>query len=121
VITVRAGAARTWQDPERSQAALELIEQLARQTASEIDGIVGTLRDRSAANEGADAPLGLASLDMLIARHTAAGLDVSVDSQGKTQPLERAIDHAAYRILQEALTNAARHGTGRSPRRVCIR
>jgi signal transduction histidine kinase len=112
VITVRAGAARTRQDPERSQAALELIEELARQTAAEIDSIVGTLRDRSVAHGTPCAPLGLASLDTLIARHAAAGLDVSVASQGVPQPLESATDQAAYRILQEALTNAARHGTG---------
>lgn len=112
VITVRAGAARTRQDPERSQAALEVIEEIGRQTAAEIDGIVGTLRDRSSFNGAADAPLGLASLDTLTARHAAAGLEVSVASQGRTRPLESATDQAAYRILQEALTNAARHGTG---------
>jgi signal transduction histidine kinase len=38
--------------------------------------------------------------------------DVSVARQGVPQPLESATDQAAYRILQEALTNAARHGTG---------
>jgi signal transduction histidine kinase len=109
VITVRAGAARTRRDPERSQAALELIEDLARQTAAEIDGIVGTLRDP---NGSSLEPLGLASLDTLIARHAAAGLDVSVAGHGLPQPLEVATDQAAYRILQEALTNAGRHGTG---------
>ena len=110
VITVRAGAARTRNDPERSQAALEVIEELARQTAAEIDAIVGALRDRAAAN--GTAPLGLASLDTLIAGHAATGLDVSVTRRGTPRPLERPTDQAAYRILQEALTNAARHGTG---------
>jgi signal transduction histidine kinase len=109
VITVRAGAARTRRDPERSQAALEVIEELARQTAAEIDAMVGTLRD---SNGAAREPLGLASLDTLIARHAAAGLDVSVASHGTPQHLESGTDQAAYRILQEALTNAARHGTG---------
>lgn len=112
VITVRAGAARLQRDPERSQAALELIEEIARQTATEIDGIVGTLRDPDAADGAATTPLGLASLDTLIARHAAAGLEVSVSRQGMPQPLDRAADQAAYRILQEALTNAARHGVG---------
>jgi len=110
VITVRAGAARTRQDPERSQAALEVIEELARQTAAEIDGIVGSLRDRPA--EGAHVPLGLASLDTLIASHSAAGLDVAVTSHGAPRPVDGAADQAAFRILQEALTNAARHGMG---------
>jgi signal transduction histidine kinase len=112
VITVRAGAARTRQDPERSQAALEIIEELARQTAAEIDGIVGTLRDRSGSDGDARAPVGLASLDALIARHADAGLDVAVTRQGAAQPVDGPADQAAYRILQEALTNAARHGTG---------
>jgi signal transduction histidine kinase len=48
----------------------------------------------------------------LIARHAAAGLEVSVAGQGVPQRLESGADQAAYRILQEALTNAARHGTG---------
>jgi signal transduction histidine kinase len=112
LIAVRAGAARMRGDPERSQAALETIERVARQTAAEIDGIVGTLRDQNQANGASVAPLGLASLDTLIARHKAAGLQVTVASRGVSQPLENAADQAAYRILQEALTNAARHGSG---------
>ena len=85
---------------------------MARRTASEIDQIVGTLRDRGFANGAVDAPPGLASLDTLVARHAATGLDVSVASDGEPRQLESAVDQAAYRILQEALTNAARHGTG---------
>lgn len=112
LITVRAGAARARQDPERSQAALELIEELARQTAADIDGIVGTLRDRGDSNGAPDTPLGLASLDTLVARHAAAGVDVSVTRKGEPKPLDSATDQAAYRILQEALTNSARHGSG---------
>jgi signal transduction histidine kinase len=108
VITVRAGAARTRQDPVRSQAALEVIEELARQTAAEIDAIVGTLRDRDV-DETARAPISLSSLDTLIA---TTGLDVSVTRRGMPRPLESPTDQAVYRILQEALTNAARHGTG---------
>jgi signal transduction histidine kinase len=112
VIAVRAGTARMRRDPERSQAALAAIEELARRTGGEIDEIVGTLRDRGTANGAVDAPPGLASLDTLVARHVAAGLDVSVASEGQPRRLENAVDQAAYRILQEALTNAARHGTG---------
>jgi len=112
VIALRAGTARMRRDPERSQAALEAIEELARKTVGEIDQIIGTLRDRGSANGAVEAPPGLASLDTLIARHAAAGLDVTVMSEGKPRRLEGALDQAAYRILQEALTNAGRHGTG---------
>jgi signal transduction histidine kinase len=114
VIAVRAGAARLrhQQDPDRSLAALEAIEELARHTAAELDQLVGTLREGASANGAVEAPPGLGSLDTLIARHRAAGLEVTLATSGAPRPLGTAADQAAYRILQEALTNAARHGTG---------
>ncbi|WP_327582371.1 histidine kinase [Nonomuraea sp. NBC_00507] len=113
VIAVRAGAARLrhHKDPDRSLQALEAIEELARQTVEEIDQIVGSLRKR-APNAAVEAPPGLASLDTLIAHHSAAGLHVTVATSGSPHVLSGPADQAAYRILQEALTNAARHGTG---------
>ncbi len=113
VITVRAGAARMRhdQDPQRSRAALEAIEEVARQTAGEIDQIVGTLRDRGSETGGMAIPPSLSSLQTLVAHHSP-GLDVTVATAGSPRPLGAAVDLAAYRILQEALTNAARHGTG---------
>ncbi|HEX2274059.1 MAG TPA: histidine kinase [Acidimicrobiales bacterium] len=114
VIAVRAGAARLrhQQDPARSLTALEAIEELARQTAEEIDRIVGFLREDASANDGVEAPPGLASLDTLVAQHVAAGLDVMLDASGAPRALLGAADQAAFRVLQEALTNAARHGAG---------
>jgi signal transduction histidine kinase len=114
VIAVRAGAARLRhpRDPDRSLAALEAIEGLARQTAAEIDQIVGSLRRGSPAAGMVEAPAGLSSLDTLVARHRAAGLEITLESAGAPRPLGAAADQAAYRILQEALTNATRHGTG---------
>ena len=114
VIAVRAGAARLrhHQDPDRSLPALEAIEELARQTVDEIDQLVGTLRKGGATNGVVEAPPGLATLDTLIAQHQAAGLEVTFDTAGAPRPLGAAADQAAYRILQEALTNAARHGAG---------
>jgi len=116
LIAVRAGAARLRhrQDPDRSLLALQAVEELARHTVDEIDQIVGTLRDSDGgpANGVIEAPAGLASLDTLIAHHTAAGLQVTLTTTGTPQPLGGAADQAAYRILQQALTNAAHHGTG---------
>ena len=112
VIAVHAGAARLLQarDPARAHAAIDTVERLARQTVAEIDQIVHQLRDRSDA--GGVTPSGLAMLDTLVAERVRAGLEVTIDRIGTPHPLTAAVDQAAYRILQEALTNAARHGAG---------
>lgn len=112
VIAVRAGTARMRKDPDRSQAALEAIEELARKTGAEIDQIVGTLRERASGAPAVEEPPGLASLDALVTRHAAAGMEVDVARDGEPRALGTSVDQAAYRILQEALTNAARHGRG---------
>jgi len=118
VILVQAGAARLLRerDPERSQAALETIEEVARQTVGEIDALVRTLREDG--NGSAEAQPGLAGLDTLVAQHRLAGQAVKVFREGDRRPLPPTTDQAAYRILQEALTNAARHGAGRADVRV---
>jgi signal transduction histidine kinase len=117
VILVQAGAARllSKQDPERSQAALETIEDVARETLGEIDQLVRVLRedDRSYEPGGrVEPPLGLAAVETLAERHRSAGLAVEIRERGSRRALSPALEQAAYRILQEALTNAARHGNG---------
>lgn len=114
VIAVRAGAARLRheREPHRSATALEAIEELARHTVEEIDQIVGTLRDRGTGRSEVEPAPGLASLDDLAAQHAAAGLEVTLSTAGSPRPLSSATGQATYRILQEALTNAARHGAG---------
>jgi signal transduction histidine kinase len=54
----------------------------------------------------------LAALDSLLAQHTASGHRIDLSRTGEPRPLAVPVDHGAYRILQEALTNAARYGTG---------
>jgi signal transduction histidine kinase len=54
----------------------------------------------------------MSALGGLVERHRAGGLDVRVDVRGAARPLPPAVDGTAYRILQEALTNAALHGDG---------
>lgn len=109
VILVHAGAARLLaeKDPARSREALSTIESLARETLTEIDSLVRALREDE---DQAQTPIGLAALDALVKRHRDAGLDVDVRMDGSRRPLGPAVDQAAYRILQESLTNALRHG-----------
>jgi signal transduction histidine kinase len=116
VILVQAGAARLLQqrDPEAAREALTTIEDVARETIGEIDVLVRGLRDASTP-DGATAiepPTGLAALGTLAARYRAAGLAIEIQVGGRRRPLPRGLDQAAYRIIQESLTNAARHGTG---------
>lgn len=113
VIAIRAGAARLryGTDPERALSALVAIEDMARETVGDIDRFVGALRSQDA-DGSVESPPGLASLDMLLAQHTAAGLVVTLDRTGAGRHLGAPVDQAVYRIVQEALTNAARYGAG---------
>ena len=115
VILVQAGAARLLQeqDPTRARAALETIEEVARETLTEIDQLVRVLREDGSSNGSeVEPPPGLAALETLAERHRTSGLAVVVQLDGSRRHLAPAVDRAAYRILQEALTNAARHGGG---------
>jgi signal transduction histidine kinase len=114
VILVQAGAARLLQerDPGAVREALTTIEDVARETIGEIDQLVRGLRVDGAPPDAVEPPTGLAALETLVGRHRAAGVDVSVRVAGAARPLPRGLDQAAYRILQESLTNAARHGDG---------
>jgi signal transduction histidine kinase len=111
VILVHAGAARLLaeRDPAQSRAAMTTIESLARETLKEIDGLVHALREDE---DRIVSPIGLAALDALIKRHRDAGLAVDLTVTGERRPLGPGVDQAAYRILQESLTNALRHGSG---------
>ena len=120
VILVHAGAGRlrAERDPAGARAAFETIEDVARDTVGEIDQLVRVLREDG--GDGVEPPPGVAALDGLLARHREAGLDVTAEVSGVRRPLPPAVDRGAYRILQEALTNAARHGGGRVDVRVAF-
>jgi signal transduction histidine kinase len=112
VILVQAGAARLLHEtnPEESRRAIATIEEVARATVGEIDRLVRVLRENDAAE--LSAPADPAAVDDLLDRHRAGGLQISTEIRGSRGPLPHSVAWAAYRILQEALTNAARHGRG---------
>ena len=115
VILVQVGAARLLQDkdPERAKQLLEGVEEVARETIGDIDRMVRVLRDDDD-GAGVEPAPGLAALEALAERHRAAGMEVDLVVRGPRRPLAPSVDQAAYRILQEALTNAALHGRGRA-------
>jgi signal transduction histidine kinase len=98
-------------DPEQAKAALRTIRDHGRAAIAELKATVGVLRD-------APAP-GLAGLDALARTAGDAGLAVDVSVSGRPRPLRDAVDLAAYRIVQESLTNVIRHaGASRASVRV---
>jgi signal transduction histidine kinase len=117
VILVQAGAARLLQerDPEAVRKALSTIEEVARETIGEIDDMIRGLRERSSLVEP---PIGLAAAQTLVERHRANGLEAEIQIGGDERPLAPGLDQAAYRILQESLTNAARYGDGSADVRI---
>lgn len=96
----------------RPEQAEKMVADLAATTSSalrELKGTVGLLRQA----DEPDAPLqpapGLARLGELTGALASAGLNVTVTTQGTARPLSPAVDLTAYRIIQEALTNVAKH------------
>jgi signal transduction histidine kinase len=127
VMVVQAGGARRIldRDPARALEAAERIERTGREALAEMRHLLGVLHegeeraDRESLGDGsgpepralAPQPT-LAELDALIARARAAGLPVVLHEDGERRPLPAGLDLAAYRIVQEALTNALKYSGG---------
>jgi signal transduction histidine kinase len=115
VIVVQAGAgervaART---PERAEEALRSIQEIGRQALGEMSRLVGVLRD-GGEEVGLEPQPGLARLEELLEQTRQAGLPVELTVAGDAVRLPPGADLSAYRIVQEALTNARKHGGGRA-------
>jgi signal transduction histidine kinase len=106
MITIQAGYGTLVLDrePEKAREALAAIEVTGRETLTEMRRLLGVLRggDRPSL---APAP-GLAALDRLLEQ---TGVEVELSVSGTPRPLPSGIDLAAYRIVQEALTNVVKH------------
>jgi signal transduction histidine kinase/nucleoside-diphosphate-sugar epimerase len=113
VINVQANTALHLMDrqPDRARTALTTINEVSRQALAELRSVLGVLRDVDESEPRAPAP-GLARLDDLADTAAAAGLAVRIEERGQRAPLPADVDLAAYRIVQEALTNSVRHSGG---------
>lgn len=110
VINLHAGVAssalRT--RPEDAAHSLGIVRESARTVLHEIGDLMAALRDPDAAEVG---PLGLAQLGDVVRDMAVHGLDVTVRTDGTPRELPAAVDLTAFRVVQEALTNAHKHGT----------
>lgn len=111
LINVQASAALHRPDPERSEQALTAIKQASKETLRELRATLGVLR-QDGGPPVVPAP-GLAQLSDLVAVAEAAGLTVHTElpELPETPQLPPETGLAAYRIVQEALTNVARHAS----------
>lgn len=114
LINVQSGVALHLVDrrPEQVETALAVIKDASKEALGELRVLVGVLRDeaerapRSPANT-------LASIDALVERSAVAGLTIERRITGVVRPLPAAVELAAYRIVQEAITNVVRHAGAR--------
>ncbi|MFC6065457.1 sensor histidine kinase [Streptomyces ochraceiscleroticus] len=116
VINVQAGVglALLDDDPEQARTALTTIKGASKEALGEVRQVLDTLRAQGRAPRS-PAP-GLARLPELTEQAKSAGLDVAVSVEGRVSGLPPGADLAAFRIVQEALTNIVRHSGARSAR-----
>ena len=116
VMVIQAGAARQVlaSEPNEAEEALLAVEAAGRDTMTELRHLLGLLAPSSTGedDERLSPQPSLSRLSPLIDRIAFAGLPVEVRISGEPRPLPAGVDVTAYRIIQEALTNALKHGDG---------
>jgi signal transduction histidine kinase len=110
LMGLQAGAARRVLSPgnEEVERSLRSVEETGRDTLNELHRMLGVMRTAGPDGELAPQP-GLALLPTLVERQREAGTEVELTSGGGLEGLSPGVDLAAYRIIQEALTNSQRH------------
>ncbi|MFI7134189.1 sensor histidine kinase [Nonomuraea sp. NPDC050153] len=116
LMLVQAGAGRRVldRDPAKARELLLGLEQTGRAALAELDRVLGVLRRDSPGDDGETGQPGLAGLPELAGRMTEAGIEVRVQIDPTPPELPHSLDLSAYRIVQEALTNALKHGDATS-------
>jgi len=107
LIVLQAGGARSvlGTNPERARTALAQVEETGRQTLTEMRHLVGILRE----DEEREPLPRLERLPALVDQARAAGLAVELEVEGAPVELPAGLELAAYRLIEEALTNVRKH------------
>jgi signal transduction histidine kinase len=115
VMVLQAGAAEHVLDrePDRAREAVHAVQGVAREALDQLGTLLGLLDPGQDRPPPAPRP-GLAELERLLESVRHAGLPVELRIVGDPQPLPASLDSAAYRVIQEALTNALKHSEAAS-------
>jgi signal transduction histidine kinase len=113
-ITVQAGAARL--TGSASVEVLGTVERLAREALGELNHLLGTLRRDDTAGTSRRPVPSLTEVDALIESAREAGVPADLEVTGRVRDLSPGLQLSAYRIVQESLTNVARHAPGATTR-----
>lgn len=113
VINVQSGVARHLiaSDPAAAAQALGHVREESAVVLAEMSTVLGLLRGDDETGAAQPAP-GLAQVDVLVDSVRRSGTSVTVRTTGSPRPLAPGTDLAAYRIVQESLTNVGKHGAG---------
>ena len=111
VMGIQASACRRMLDknPERARTALTAVEDSARTAVDELRRMLGALRDTGGLGDQPPAEAALDRVEELIVRAREAGLTATCNVYGDPVPLPGSVSQAAYRIIQEAVTNTLKH------------
>jgi signal transduction histidine kinase len=118
VMVIQAGGARMVMDsePERAETSLRSVERAGRDAVAEMRRLLGVLDSGEDLRSLAPQP-GLGDIEDLVSHTRTAGLETNLRVEGEPAMVSPALDLCAYRIVQEALTNAIKHA---GPARVTV-
>ncbi|MGW8061048.1 sensor histidine kinase [Streptomyces ziwulingensis] len=122
LVNVQAGVAAHVMDkrPDQAKEALAHVRAASRSALDELRATVGLLRQSGDPEAPTEPAPGLDRLDELVGTFRNAGLRVEVARSDQGAPLPAAVDLAAYRIIQEALTNVQKHAGTRAKAEVSV-
>lgn len=112
VMVIQAGAARHAVEEGETADALAAVEETGRDAMTELRHLLGVLAPDTEGEDALAPQPGLSRLGTLVDRIAFAGLPVEVTINGEPRPMPTGIDVTAYRVVQEALTNALKHAPG---------